>query len=111
MRVFTKRFFTLGHHDQVQVVNAVLSDLDACVDTSADKAGRERARRMIRRIERKAVEFGIFPNPHQLQPNGIRNAMRFVQDDYGMGKTTVAMKMTTDGRGHTCGATWTDLIS
>ncbi len=67
MRIFTKRFFALPQYDQVHVVNAALADLEACVGGCADEAGREKTTRQIRRIRRKAVDFGIFPQPHQQQ--------------------------------------------
>ncbi len=69
MRVFTKRFFGLSPLDQVQVVNAALRDLEECAGRSIDKAGRERAKRTIRRIRRKAVDFGVFSEPDQEQKN------------------------------------------
>lgn len=56
--VFTKRFFNLSPSDQVAVVDAALHDLASAVGVSV--ADRRAIRRTINRIERKAIEYGVY---------------------------------------------------
>lgn len=55
--IFTKRFFELSAIDQSGIVDAVLRDLDQCWLSQEDE---DRAKRQRQRIERKAIEYGIF---------------------------------------------------
>jgi len=55
-KLFTKRFFEASPNDQRLIVDARLRDLEQVLpyDTNG------RAKAMIRRIEKKAVEHGIY---------------------------------------------------
>jgi hypothetical protein len=56
-KIFAKRFFELSAGDQAGIVDAALRDLNQCWASEED---RKRAERMQKRIEKKAVEYGIF---------------------------------------------------
>ena len=56
--IFTKRFFALSAWDQAAVVDAALHDLESA--TGVSPADRQTIRRAITRIEKKAIEFGIY---------------------------------------------------
>lgn len=58
-KIFTKRFFDLSHQDQAAVVDAVILDLQSALPW-AEPRGRRSLMRAIRRIERKAVEHGVY---------------------------------------------------
>jgi hypothetical protein len=55
-KLFTKRFFEASSIDQQMIVDSVLRDLEQA--TPYDDTGR--AKRMIRRVLKKAVEYGIY---------------------------------------------------
>jgi len=55
--IFTKRFFDLSAIDQSGIVDAALRDLDQCWLSQADE---NRAKRKRRRIERKAIKYGVW---------------------------------------------------
>jgi hypothetical protein len=56
-RLFTKRFFDLSASEQAGIVDGTLRDLNQHWLSEED---RKRAERMRKRIEKKAVEYGIF---------------------------------------------------
>ena len=57
-RIFTKLFFQLSDNDQVAVINALLADINnQCYVSKVDEA---KARRQAKRIEKKAVEYGVW---------------------------------------------------
>jgi hypothetical protein len=58
MKIFTKTFFELSPYDQAAIVDSVIHDLESA--HFVDKEGRRKAARMIRRITKKAIEFGIY---------------------------------------------------
>lgn len=58
-RVFTKRFFDLSSIDQAAVVNAAIHDLQMTLGQVVP-AGRQSIRRAIRRVERKAIDYGVY---------------------------------------------------
>jgi len=58
MRIFTKTFFELSPNDQAAIVDAVIRDLESAY--FVNKEDRRKAARMIRRITKKAVEYGIY---------------------------------------------------
>ena len=55
-KLFTKRFFAASPIDQRTIVDSRLADLKQAL--SCDGMGRVKA--MIRRIEKKAVKYGIY---------------------------------------------------
>jgi hypothetical protein len=59
MRIFTKRFFDLSPIDQFQIVEAALAECDEIIERgfSDDSISRSRAKR--KRIEQKAIRYGI----------------------------------------------------
>jgi hypothetical protein len=59
MKLFTKRFFRLGHTDQVAVVEAVTRDLENCMGRHRDSKGDRKAEKKIERIQRQAREYGV----------------------------------------------------
>ena len=59
-RIFTKTFFRLTHSDQAAVVDSVIRDLKGAIGRHLDPADDRKAERMIRRIEKKAVEHGVY---------------------------------------------------
>jgi hypothetical protein len=58
MKIFTKRFFMLTHHDQVAIVDSIIHDLESARFLDAD--GERRAAQMVRRITNKAIKYGIY---------------------------------------------------
>ncbi len=58
-KVFTKRYFDLTHRDQSAIVDAALFDLESALGR-VDSAGRKAIRRAMKRIEKKAVQCGIY---------------------------------------------------
>jgi len=60
MYIFTKRFFNLSLNDQAAVIAAAIDELRGCIGRLADPGDEPRVRRQIERIEKKAVEFGIY---------------------------------------------------
>ena len=57
-RIFTKLFFQLSSYDQVATVNALLADINnQCYVSKVDEA---KASRLAKRIEKKAVEYGVW---------------------------------------------------
>ena len=58
-RIITKRFFERSPLDQAQTIDAAVAALEEVIRRSFDKRGRQRAKRMLRRLERKAVEYGV----------------------------------------------------
>lgn len=58
-RIFTKRFFDLSSMDQAAVVNAAIHNLEMALG-QAVPAGRKSIRRTIRRIEKKAIDYGVY---------------------------------------------------
>lgn len=59
-RIFTKRFFEASHLDQVQIVDAAVAALEEVIGRTPDRRSRQQAKRMLRRLERKAVKYGIY---------------------------------------------------
>lgn len=57
--IFTKRFFALSPNDQAAVVDAAIRDLEAVIEKGRPEDERL-IRRAIKRIERKAVEYGVY---------------------------------------------------
>jgi hypothetical protein len=66
MYIFTTRFYVLSQVDRSQIVSAALSDLEESLSKTADKTEREKTVRKIRRIRRKAMEIGIFPERYHV---------------------------------------------
>ena len=60
MYIFTKRFLNLSLNDQRQVVDAAIHELEGCIGRLADPGDEPRVRRQIERIEKKAVEYGVY---------------------------------------------------
>ncbi len=58
MKIFTKRFFMLTHHDRVAIVDSIIHDLESARFLDAD--GERRAAQMVRRITKKAIEYGVY---------------------------------------------------
>jgi hypothetical protein len=65
MRIFTKCFFALSHNDQVAIVDAALNDLRALLG-QVQPQNRSRVKRRIRRIEKKAEEYGLYDPGEEL---------------------------------------------
>jgi len=57
--IFTKRFFDLSPRDQVAVLDAALHDLEAAIGR-VRPVDRRPIRRAIRRIEKKAIQCGVY---------------------------------------------------
>ena len=60
MKIFTKAFFRLSPIDQATVVDAAIRDLEAAIGRHVDPADDRRAEQKIKRITKRAVEYGIF---------------------------------------------------
>ena len=58
-KIFTKRFFDLSHGDQAAVVDAAISDLESILGRVASE-DRKGIKQRIKRITKKAAEFGIY---------------------------------------------------
>lgn len=58
--IFTKRFFSLSPSDQTAVVDAAIRDLETALVQLIDPMDGPAIRRAIRRIERKAIEYGVY---------------------------------------------------
>jgi hypothetical protein len=56
-KIFTKRFFDLSALDKAKIVDAALQDLDQNWVSEED---RKRAERRRQRIEKKAIEYGVW---------------------------------------------------
>jgi len=56
--IFTKRFFNLSPSDQAAVVDAAIHDLETAIGVRP--VDRRAIRQAIRRIERKAIEYGVY---------------------------------------------------
>jgi tRNA splicing endonuclease len=59
-KIFTKKFFRLTAHDQAALVDAVIRDLESCIGRNLNPEDDRKVRQHIRRIERKAVEYGVY---------------------------------------------------
>lgn len=59
-RIFTRAFFRMTRSNQAAVVNAVIRDLKETIGWHFDFRGDAKAEQMIRRIVKKAVEYGIY---------------------------------------------------
>ena len=70
MKLFTKRFFRLGHTDQVAVVEAVTRDLENCMGRHRDSKDDRKAEKKIALIRRRAVEYGVGDDRAKLRRNG-----------------------------------------
>jgi len=57
--IFTKRFSALSSNDQAAAVDAAIRDLEAAIGKGHPEDER-RIRRAIKRIEKKAVEYGVY---------------------------------------------------
>jgi hypothetical protein len=69
MRIFTKTFFELSPVDQNLVVEANLRECDEVIGRGVDSVSRSRARARRKRIEQKAIEFGIWDDGEGEQSN------------------------------------------
>jgi hypothetical protein len=58
-KIFTRAFCDLSTVDQAAVVNAAVLDLEMALG-QVNPAGRRSIQRAIRRIERKATEYGVY---------------------------------------------------
>lgn len=59
-RIFTKNFFRLSHSDQAAVVDSVIRELQGCIGRHLNPADDRRAKERIKRIEKRAVEYGVY---------------------------------------------------
>lgn len=61
-RIFTKKFFGMSDLDQAAVVDSVIRELKDAIGRHLDRRDDAKVKRTIRRIERKAIEYGIYAN-------------------------------------------------
>jgi hypothetical protein len=59
IRIFTQAFFRLTRSDQAAVVQSVVRDLQNAIGRHLDPRDDAKAERTIRRIEKKALEYGV----------------------------------------------------
>lgn len=58
MKIFTRAFFRLSPWDQAAIVDSVNHDLESA--HFVDRQGRQKAARKVRRITKKAIEYGVY---------------------------------------------------
>ena len=60
IRIFTQAFFRMTRSNQAAVVNSVIRDLISSIGRHCNPSDDAKAERMIRTIEKKAVEHGVY---------------------------------------------------
>lgn len=60
MRIFTKSFFRLSENDQGAFVDALIRDLESCAGRHLNPDDDRNVEKQIERIQRRAIEHGVY---------------------------------------------------